>query len=78
MRTLLRRLLSASTARLTLLLIAGAIAGYGFGYYFSLQLLACKRQNQLLTDDLNRAVTRGVTVEAHLILCLQREEASKK
>ena len=57
-------------SRLALTLALTLAIGIGLGYLLTRrQLHQCRQENELLLDDLTRAVGRGVMIEAQLNLC---------
>jgi hypothetical protein len=70
-------MLSASYLKLSVCVVLAIGFGYLVGRYHSRQLLAhCQQQNAMFTNDLNRAVTRGVILETNLTLCKENKDVS--
>lgn len=62
-------------------LLLCAVIGIGGGYLAGTQrssraLVRCQEQNAVLTNDLGRAVQRGVILETNLTLCKEHADAS--
>lgn len=60
-------------------LIVAAILAFVSGYATAIShMRKCEAENRLLRDDLGRAVTKGIAVQAHLEMCQIELQGAKK